>query len=65
MEHLLCARLVAVDKVVNNRGTLPAFRELPIQQEKADVMQINTQRVVSYQLSYILRRKSTVKNDNE
>lgn len=51
MEHLVCARLVAADKVVNNRGTLPASRELPIQEQKADVMQINTQKVVSSQLS--------------
>lgn len=47
MEHLLYARLVAVDKGDNKRGTIPAFRELPIQQGKADMMKINTQIVVS------------------
>lgn len=43
MEHLLYAKLVAVDKGVNKRGTIPAFRELPVQQGKADMMKINAQ----------------------
>lgn len=52
MEYLLCAGLVAADKVVSKTGSMPAFGEFPVQQGKADTMlQINSQIVVSFWLS--------------
>ena len=52
MENLLCAGLVAPEKVESKIGSMPAFGELPVQQGKADIMlQINSQIVVSFWLS--------------